>query len=559
MKKNRVILTMAIMGSLLFFGCSKQDAAVDNLAENQNITANEEEMKENWQGTMGGQNPKEGNGAVLSVEDVQAMDTGDMFSNRDKEVGYDKNADIVIHLSGDTATCESAAVQITGSTVTITEEGTYILSGTLNNGSVVVDAENTDKLQLVLNGVDISCESSAPIYVKQADKVFLTLASNTENKLTTTGEYVAIDDNNIDSVIFSKDDLTLNGSGTLHIEAPFGHGIVAKDDLVVTGGSYVINAKNHGLAGKDSVRIAAGDFVLNTKEDGIHSENDEDITLGFVYIADGNFQIAAGDDGIHAGSQVFIENGNVTISESYEGIEGQSIELAGGNIQMTVSDDGLNAAGGNDQSSMRGGMPDNPFVSDEKAYIRISGGSIYIDASGDGIDSNGAFFVTGGETYVSGPENSGNGSLDYAGQAQITGGVFVAAGARGMAQNFSTTSTQAAMLVNLNATQAAGTSLELADVDGNVLVSSTPTRKYSCVIISSPDIREGNTYTLKAGEESSEIEMSSLIYGSGGMMRGNGGMNGGMQGGRPGGGRDGQKPEGGFNGEPPEGIPEGEF
>ena len=155
-----------------------------------------------------------------------------------------------IALNGSSAACDDSRVSISGSTVTITGEGTYLLSGSLSNGQIVIDAEKTDKLHLVLNGVDINCDTSAAIYVKQADKVFVTLAADTENKLSNQSEFVAIDDNNIDSVIFSKEDLTLNRLGSLTIHAAYGHGIVSKDDLVVTSGTYEINAASHGLCGK---------------------------------------------------------------------------------------------------------------------------------------------------------------------------------------------------------------------------------------------------------------------------------------------------------------------
>jgi len=149
------------------------------------------------------------------------------------EIEYDEEASAKITLSGDSASSDSDAVQISDSTVTITDEGTYILSGTLHNGMIVVNAEDTDKVRLVLNGADITNSTSAAIYILEADKVFITTASGTENTLGNGGEYVAIDDNNIDAVVFSKSDLTLNGAGTLAINASAGHGVVSKDDLVL--------------------------------------------------------------------------------------------------------------------------------------------------------------------------------------------------------------------------------------------------------------------------------------------------------------------------------------
>lgn len=167
--------------------------------------------------------------------------------------------------------------------MTIQEEATYILSGFLTNGQIIVDAESTDKIQLILNGVEINCDTSAAIYVRQADKVFVTLARDTQNVLSNKEDFVQIDDNNIDAVIFSKDDLTLNGLGELVINAAYGHGIVSKDDLVFTGGTYTITAAKNGLCGKDSIRFADGSFKVAAGSDGIHGDNDDDATLGYIY------------------------------------------------------------------------------------------------------------------------------------------------------------------------------------------------------------------------------------------------------------------------------------
>ncbi len=207
----------------------------------------------------------------------------------------------------------SSGVSISGNIITITKEGTYVLSGALSEGQIVVDADSA-KVQLVLDNADITCASSAAIYVKNADKAFITLAEGSENILMNTAEYEAIDDNNIDAVIFSKDDLTLNGKGTLTINSEYGHGIVSKDDLKLVGGTSNITAKNHALSGKDSVRIAAGTYNLISGKDGIHSENADDDEKGFVYIASGDFTIESTGDGIDASYVVQIDDGDFDIT-----------------------------------------------------------------------------------------------------------------------------------------------------------------------------------------------------------------------------------------------------
>lgn len=567
----------------------------------------------------------------------------DMFTDRDMEIGYDETTAVSVSLSGDTASCDSDAVQISGGTVTVSEEGTYILSGTLDDGMIIVNVDDTEKVQLVLNGVTINSESSAAIYISQGDKVFITTAANTENALSNGGSYSAIDENNIDSVIFAKSDLTLNGAGSLTINAEAGHGVVSKDDLVLTSGTYTITAANHGLSGKDSVRIASGTYSITSGKDGIHGENADDETLGFVYIADGTFNInsegdsisaanymqinggeysltagggsengethqddmmtfgrpgetnsyyeddetdgttsmkgikadgelllyggtftidsaddaihsnsnikinggtysiATGDDGIHADSNVSITDCTMDISESYEGIEGLSIDISGGDITLVASDDGMNAAGGNDESGFGGFRAPDSFSdsSDSDMYIKISGGSLIINASGDGIDSNGSFEMSGGKVVLSGPDNGGNGALDYNSQAVITGGVFVATGASQMAQNFSSSSTQGTMMVTVSSQQA-GSTVSLKDSDGNEIISWEAEKAFDSVIISCPEITEGSAYTLTAGTSSVSVTMDSLVYGS------SSGMGGGMQGGA-GGGR-GAAPGGGMGG-----------
>lgn len=265
----------------------------------------------------------------------------DMFTERDLEVGYDESSAVKINLADDSTTvtvgddaetdasetngtkaaesemdeteAASNGVSISGNIITITKEGTYVLSGALSEGQIIVDADSA-KVQIVLDNADITCASSAAIYVKNADKTFITLAEGSENILMNTAEYEAIDDNNIDAVIFSKDDLTLNGKGTLTINSEYGHGIVSKDDLKLVSGTCNITAKKHALSGKDSVRIAAGTYNLTSGKDGIHSENADDDEKGFVYIASGDFTIESTGDGIDASYVVQIDDGDFDIT-----------------------------------------------------------------------------------------------------------------------------------------------------------------------------------------------------------------------------------------------------
>lgn len=203
---------------------------------------------------------------------VPVFADSELFSDRDFETEYQEDECIPIVLNGNTAECNSDGVQISDGMITVTAEGTYLISGELTNGMIIIDTEKESKVRLILNGVSITSETSAPIYVKQADKVFITTVNDTENVLANGGSFTAIDDNNIDAAVFSKDDLTFNGSGTLKISSPAGHGIVSKDSLTFTGGVYDITCSSHALSGKDDISIADGEFTLTSGKDGIHGE-----------------------------------------------------------------------------------------------------------------------------------------------------------------------------------------------------------------------------------------------------------------------------------------------
>ena len=453
-----------------------------------------------------------------------------MFTKRDLSGSYDESEAVKITLSGKTAACNSSNVQIEDGVVTIKAAGVYVLSGTLTDGTIVVDAGDDDKVQLVLDGVSITAADYAAIYTKNADKVFVTLAEGAENSLTVSGDYVQTDDNNVDAVIFAKCDLTLNGTGS----------------LVVTGGTYTIDSQDHCLNGKDSVRIADGTFNLSCDEDGIHAGND-DQQDGYVYIEGGDINISVGDDAIHAEGLLIITGGDIDVSKSYEGVEGYKILVTGGDIDVVSSDDGFNAAGGSSSGSddNKGGFGGGPGMggvdmdADSDAYILITGGTININADGDGIDSNGGIGITGGSVYVLGTSDNGNGVMDYGICAAITGGEVVAVGGSGMAQGFGDESTQCSALVNFDEWVDAGETITLTDSDGKEVLSYKVDKKFNSVVISTSDMKQGDTYTLTVGDQSSSFTLDDITYseGSGG-MQGPGGNsdNGGMQ--RPGGNSD---------------------
>ena len=549
----------------------------------------------------------------------------DMFTERDFKTDYDESKAVKIKLNGSSATASSNSVKISGSTVTITEEATYVVTGELNDGMLIVDAPETAKLQLVLDGVKIKSETSAALYILEADKVFLTLPKGKKNTLANGGSFTAIDDNNIDSALFSKQDLTMNGTGSLTVTSPVGHGIVCKDDLVITGGSYTVNSAFHGFDANDSVRLANATLNIDAGKDAVHCENNDDASKGFVYISSGiikaeaegdgissgaylqiedgtidllvgggsengakensdsfggfmgggrhggmlpedmqsteteedstsmkglkavsnllisggniiinsaddsihsdasltinggAFSIASGDDAIHAEETLTVTYGKIDISESYEGLEALNIDVRGGNIKLKASDDGLNAAGGNDQSGttggrdgMFGGGPDTMgghgggMSANSNGSIKISGGTLYINSSGDGVDVNGTLEISGGHTTVTGPTQGDTATLDYDKTAVITGGTFIGTGSTMMAQSFSDSS-QGVIAISVG-NQAAETQITLTDSDGNTIVSHKPELEFAVVIISTPGLVKGEVYTVTVGSETGEFE-----------------------------------------------------
>ena len=571
---------------------------------------------------------------VTPVEVDFSKTDADMFTERDNKTDYDESKAVTIKLNGKTATSSSNSVKISGSKITITEEATYIVSGELTDGMLIVDAPDTAKLQIVLSGANITSKTSAALYILKADKVFLTLANGTENTLANGGSFTAIDENNIDAAVFSKQDLTFNGSGNLTVTSPTAHGIVCKDDLVITGGTYTVNSASHGLDANDSVRITNATLNIDAGKDVIHCENTDDTSKGFIYISSGSingeaegdgiaasaylqieggnfdllvgggaengtkassgnyggfmggghggtrpggnqsstattdenstsmkglkatnsllisggiftinsaddsvhsdvsviinggtFTIASGDDAIHAEDTLTVTAGKIDISESYEGLEALHIDVQGGDIKLKASDDGLNAAGGTDQSGtiggrdgmfgggpggMGGGRPGGGhgggMSANSNGSIKISGGTLYINSSGDGLDANGSLEISGGYTVVVGPTQGDTATLDYDKSATITGGTFIGTGAQGMAQTFSS-SEQGVVAISVG-NQSAGTKILLKDKSGKTIIEHTPELNFAVVILSSSDIKKGETYTVTVGSEYGEFEAS---------------------------------------------------
>ena len=317
------------------------------------------------------------------------IDSSTLFSDRDLEQEADLTDAVYYTVEDNTD-------------IHITEEGVYVLTGSAEEVTVYVEAEDDAKVQLVLDGLAVTNKDFPCIYVLNADKVFIT-TTDSDNTLKVTDTFAADGDTNTDAVIFSKDDLVLNGTGTLTVESS-DNGISSKDDLKVTGGTDIVTAASKAFEANDSIVISDGSFTVTAGKDAFHAENDEDDSLGYMWIGSGTFVIEAEDDGIQANAFLQIDGGSFDITAA-EGIEFTGIMINDGSFTISASDDGINAAAKSSAYSVN---------------IEINGGEIDItmgQGDTDGIDSNGDITINGGTVRV-----SGNSAFDYDGKASLNGG-----------------------------------------------------------------------------------------------------------------------------------------
>ncbi len=605
-----------------------------------------------------------------SISDSSSTEEID-FSIKEKfyDGSYEQSEATVINLTGSTADINGSGAECSNGTLNITEKGTYILSGEFD-GNICVETDDK-KVQLVLNGVTVNSKDYSAVHVKNSDKVTLTLEKGTTNTFTDTENYTTEDNN--DACIFSKADLIINGEGNLIVNGNYKHGIVSKDDVIITSGNVEVKSVSGGIYGKDSVKIGGGTVNVTAGTNGIKATNEENALKGYVSIIDGNIKINAqndaieaenqinisggdidivsgggytngtakndwgnpwggswgntttttttdetstkgikstnllsisggnitinsaddcihsnsdikisggkitassGDDGVHADNILDISGGEISIENSYEGLEGTHVYIRDGEISVVASDDGINAAGGSDQGfggmpgmqrpgmnndnsmpippDFSGSMPTPPDFSGTDSIptppdfsgtdstadninntstavtnplIEISGGYIVVNADGDGLDSNGNLVVSGGEIYVYGPTNSGNGALDSDGSITITGGIIAAFGATGMDETFGSASTQCNVRYVGGSTVAGGTKFEVKDSSGNVIISCTPEKNYQSVVFSSPLLKQGETYTITEDSTDTQITISSICTSNGSTGGGMGGGN----------------------------------
>lgn len=437
------------------------------------------------------------NGRALGIVPAMSAEVSDgMFAAKDLDADWDVSSATRIVLSDQGSTIDGNGAYVYEGNVCIAYAGYYVLTGELTDGSVVIDAEKSDNIWISLEDVTLHCDDDAALRVEQADKVFLTLADGTKNTISSGGQY---SEESIasgrDGVIYSRDDLTINGTGELVIDAAYRHGIVCNDDCVIAGGDITINAVEDGIHANDSVRVRDASVSIAAGDDGITVSNDKETS--FIYVA----------------------SGSISISECYEGLEAIDITIAGGTIDIAPTDDGINANGYGENSA-----------------IRITGGDItIINPSGrdaDGLDSNGDIYIEGGRTFISVTDDGTNSALDYGsengGKCIVSGGTVIACGGSAMAEGFDADSSQGFLMHSAKAE--AGTTIKLADSQGRELISEEIPCSFSSVVISTPALKVGDICTIEVGgaqeqvtiDNSSEAGFMAMGMRGGGMRGGRG-------------------------------------
>ncbi len=417
----------------------------------------------------------------------------------------------------------------------ITKPGTYYLTGTIDNGYIHIKSDKDSPIRLILDNATIRNDTGPGIYCESTNLLSIELVG--ENTIEDGRTYNMASD--ISGAIYSESDLSIGGQGSLSVIANYSDGIVGKDDLKIKSGDINISSKDDGLRGTDSVHILGGKLIIDSAGDSIKTTAETNPRKGFVLIEDGDFvltssakgikatnkilihsgrflinsmddaihsdnyiiitdgilNISSKDDAIHANAKLIIDGGEIEVTRAYEGIEAQNIVINNGKISLVTLDDGINAGGGVDGSSL-GRSGASLFDRNEECIIIIGGGDIYINASGDGIDSNGWLYIKGGRITVDGPTNDGNGAIDYSIDIIMSGGEVVAVGASGMAETLGDDSSVINASIYLSETMPAGTKLEITDLNNNLLASHTSAKSFSHIAIGLRDFAIGNAYTL---------------------------------------------------------------
>lgn len=461
-----------------------------------------------------------------------------------KDVTWDSSSEVTINLSNPTAI---DGVTVSDGVITITKAGNYKLIGTYE-GQIKVEAADSDMVRLVLKNATITNSTGAAINVVEADEVVIYTASGTTNTVSDGSSYADTASGSPDAAIYSKSDLTLAGEGTLKVEGKYEEGIHTSDGLVIASGTLEVNAANTGIKGKDYVDILDGTVTVTASQDGIKATNNTDGNRGWVRLSGGTVNISADDDGFKAERVLEISGGTLNITQANEGIEGQYINILDGTVNVTSSDDGINASYSTTSTSTEsaststmqtaqrnqaaqgntgqgnaaqggqppagggagGGMGGGTFEVVD-ATINISGGTVTVNAKGDGIDSNGTATLSGGTVIVDGPFTGGNTSLDTNGDLLLNGATVTAANSGDMFEAPSTNSTSGYLKISNVSNLSAGTTVQVTDSSGNVVANYKVTNSSTAlIVVSSSKITKGESYTVYTTTDSVDVSSTTL-------------------------------------------------
>ncbi len=469
-----------------------------------------------------------------------------------KDVTWDSSSEVTIDLSNPIAT---DGVTVSDGVITITKAGNYKLTGTYE-GQIKVEAADSDMIRLILNNATITNSTGAAINVVEADEVVIYTASGTTNTVSDGSSYSDTASGSPDAAIYSKSDLTLAGEGTLKVEGKYEESIHTSDGLVIASGTLEVSAANTGIKGKDYVDILDGTVTVTASQDGIKATNDSDGNRGWVRLSGGIVNISAGDDGFKAERVVEISGGTLNITQANEGIEAQYINILDGTVNVTSSDDGINAsystttttdsttatstnqsaqnrqnsapqvpsgsagqasAGGQapsgtmGQPQAGGGMGGGGTFEVVDATINISGGTVTVNANGDGIDSNGTATLSGGTLIVNGPFTGGNASLDTNGDLLLNGTTVTAANSGDMFEAPSTNSTSGYVKISNVSNLSSGTTVQVTDSSGNVVANYKVTNSSTALIlVSRSKITKGESCTVYTTTDSVDASSTTL-------------------------------------------------
>ncbi len=480
-----------------------------------------------------------------------------------KDLTWDSSSEVTIDLSNPTAT---DGVTVSDGVITITKAGNYNLSGTYS-GQVKVEAADSDMVRLILDNATITNSTGAAINVVEADEVVIYTASGSTNTVSDGSSYSDTASGSPDAAIYSKSDLTLAGEGTLKVEGKYEEGIHTSDGLVIASGTLEVTAANTGIKGKDYVDILDGTVTVTATKDGIKATNDTDGNRGWVRLSGGTVNISAGDDGFKAERVLEISGGTLNITESNEGIEAQYINILDGTVNVTSSDDGINASYSTTSSSStestsssttqsnqtaqntqsgqsaqgnaaQGGQGGQPPAGGQApsgnmgqppagggggmgggggtfevvdATINIAGGTVTVNANGDGIDSNGTATLSGGTLVVNGPFTGGNTSLDTNGDLLLNGATVVAGNSGDMFEAPATSSTSGYVKISNVSNLSAGTTVQVTDSSGTVVANYKVTNSNTALIlVSSANITKGQSYTVYTTTDSVDASSTSV-------------------------------------------------